>query len=370
MEFLIENYIWFGIAGVIILMALVGFIAEKTNFIKNSKENKIAKKELKKKNKDEKNAAKVELIEQTDSSEEKQINSVTEELVPGTSYSEEQVPFIVSENKDDISALNKNEIFSIEEDKSILRDNLEKNDYLVDDVKDENGLDLSILNASDTNDTSDTYIESNEASIPENIEFNNNLVSNSEELPDTNIENNISEPVVQSDDLLSLNPKIEEVVIDNNQTNDDLSDIFNVELPLINQDMNLEQDDENVLLTENLNQNDSNLNLNSSESIEEVDFMSFPSVDNTLLDTDENLNFNLNQVPSDSISFVSELSENVEPVLKSAPLLDAIPSEESRNVTLYSGNISEQPFSPVQLTTNKSVKSGEDGIEILDLDEK
>lgn len=33
MDFIINNYLWFGIAGVVLLMALIGFLAEKTNFI-------------------------------------------------------------------------------------------------------------------------------------------------------------------------------------------------------------------------------------------------------------------------------------------------------------------------------------------------
>lgn len=48
MNFIIDNYLWFGIAGVILLMALIGFLAEKTNFIVGSGEkNKKPKKRKK-----------------------------------------------------------------------------------------------------------------------------------------------------------------------------------------------------------------------------------------------------------------------------------------------------------------------------------
>lgn len=52
MEFIAENYIWFIIGGVVILMTIIGYIADKTNFtkkeenrekIKHSKKNKVEK---------------------------------------------------------------------------------------------------------------------------------------------------------------------------------------------------------------------------------------------------------------------------------------------------------------------------------------
>lgn len=39
MEFIVENYIWFIIGGIVILMTIIGFIADKTNFTKK-KENR------------------------------------------------------------------------------------------------------------------------------------------------------------------------------------------------------------------------------------------------------------------------------------------------------------------------------------------
>ena len=51
-EFIYENYLWFIIGGVILLMALIGFIAEKTNFGRGSGD----KKEKKSKKKEEKQA--------------------------------------------------------------------------------------------------------------------------------------------------------------------------------------------------------------------------------------------------------------------------------------------------------------------------
>lgn len=53
MDFIVENYLWFGIAGVILLMALIGFLAEKTDFITGTVDNDL--KDRKKKKKKEKN---------------------------------------------------------------------------------------------------------------------------------------------------------------------------------------------------------------------------------------------------------------------------------------------------------------------------
>lgn len=39
MEFITENYIWFIVGGIIIVMAIIGYIAEKTDFGKKEKEN-------------------------------------------------------------------------------------------------------------------------------------------------------------------------------------------------------------------------------------------------------------------------------------------------------------------------------------------
>ena len=49
MDFVIENYIWFLIIGVVLVMALIGYIAEKTDFVKE-KEPKEKKQKKSKKN--------------------------------------------------------------------------------------------------------------------------------------------------------------------------------------------------------------------------------------------------------------------------------------------------------------------------------
>lgn len=47
MQFIIDNYIWFIVIGVVIIMAVIGFIAEKTEFGKKSIEKKIKRQEEK-----------------------------------------------------------------------------------------------------------------------------------------------------------------------------------------------------------------------------------------------------------------------------------------------------------------------------------
>ncbi|MDD3341783.1 MAG: hypothetical protein PHN72_06330 [Bacilli bacterium] len=45
MEFIMDNYIWFVVAGIIIIMTLIGFIADKTNYIEKQKNKDKQKKE-------------------------------------------------------------------------------------------------------------------------------------------------------------------------------------------------------------------------------------------------------------------------------------------------------------------------------------
>lgn len=48
MDFIAENYIWFIVGGVVLLMALIGFIAEKTNFGRREFEKKVKEPKVKK----------------------------------------------------------------------------------------------------------------------------------------------------------------------------------------------------------------------------------------------------------------------------------------------------------------------------------
>ena len=52
MDFVIENYIWFLIIGVILVMALIGYIAEKTDFVKEKEPKEKKPKKQKKHKKD------------------------------------------------------------------------------------------------------------------------------------------------------------------------------------------------------------------------------------------------------------------------------------------------------------------------------
>ena len=79
MQFVIDNYIWFIIGGVVILMAIIGYIADKTDFGRN-KEPKPEK--VKKEKKEKVKEVKPEKIEV----DAKGITDLTESLkeVPGT----------------------------------------------------------------------------------------------------------------------------------------------------------------------------------------------------------------------------------------------------------------------------------------------
>ena len=57
-NFILDNYVWFIVVGVILFMALIGYIAEKTNFGRNQFEKKVKREPKVKKKKDKKNKEK------------------------------------------------------------------------------------------------------------------------------------------------------------------------------------------------------------------------------------------------------------------------------------------------------------------------
>ncbi len=70
MNFVYDNYIWFIVIGVILFMALIGYIAEKTNFGRNQFEKKVKKEPRPKKEKKPKEPLQVEEVVPPVSSEE------------------------------------------------------------------------------------------------------------------------------------------------------------------------------------------------------------------------------------------------------------------------------------------------------------
>ena len=83
MDFFVNNYVWFIIGGVVILMAIIGYIADKTDFGRKGKEEK-PKVEKPKKEKEKKEKIKVEA---------KGINELTQEVTKNNNLS-------VQENKE------------------------------------------------------------------------------------------------------------------------------------------------------------------------------------------------------------------------------------------------------------------------------
>ena len=76
MDFIVDNYVWFIVVGIIILMAVIGYIADKTDFGRkgkdvDTKEKKVEKPKKEKKVKEKKEKIKVEA---------KGINELTQEV--------------------------------------------------------------------------------------------------------------------------------------------------------------------------------------------------------------------------------------------------------------------------------------------------
>lgn len=75
MNFIIDNYLWFGIAGVLMLMALIGFLAEKTNFIVGSNDKPKSDKKKKKQHVDNNDNMVEEAVETYDTPLNEEVSS-------------------------------------------------------------------------------------------------------------------------------------------------------------------------------------------------------------------------------------------------------------------------------------------------------
>ena len=74
MDFIVENYVWFIVGGIIILMAVIGYIADKTDFGRKGKDNQTNEEKPKKESKPKKTVEKKEKIKV----EAKGINELTQ----------------------------------------------------------------------------------------------------------------------------------------------------------------------------------------------------------------------------------------------------------------------------------------------------
>lgn len=76
MDFIVDNYVWFIVIGIIILMAVVGYIADKTDFGRKGKEEGTKEKKVEKPKKEKKVKEKKEKIKV----EAKGINELTQKV--------------------------------------------------------------------------------------------------------------------------------------------------------------------------------------------------------------------------------------------------------------------------------------------------
>ncbi len=101
MDFIVQNYVWFIVGGIIILMVVIGYIADKTDFGRKGKEeNKVEKPKKEKKVKEKKEKIKVEpkgITELTKEVSEKEKINVNTNATPNS-----------NEIKTDVKAENEN----------------------------------------------------------------------------------------------------------------------------------------------------------------------------------------------------------------------------------------------------------------------
>ena len=76
MDFIMDNYVWFIVVGIIILMAVIGYIADKTDFGRKGKDEDTKEKKVEKPKKEKKVKEKKEKIKV----EAKGINELTQEV--------------------------------------------------------------------------------------------------------------------------------------------------------------------------------------------------------------------------------------------------------------------------------------------------
>lgn len=95
MDFIVDNYVWFIVGGVIILMAIIGYIADKTDFGRKNKEEQNSEKKVKEKKVKEK---KVDEKKEKIKVEAKGINELTQKAAKDS-----QIPLENDVNKDNAS---------------------------------------------------------------------------------------------------------------------------------------------------------------------------------------------------------------------------------------------------------------------------
>lgn len=139
MEFIIENYIWFIIGGIVILMTIIGYIADKTNFtkkeenkekIKHSKKNKVEKIEELPKQEPVKETSEIDLMEDfnmdTEPAFETDEPKVDDEILNNVVESSQELDEVVESTKEEPVELEKTEIN--DEAEEVLSETLEKID--------------------------------------------------------------------------------------------------------------------------------------------------------------------------------------------------------------------------------------------------
>lgn len=129
MEFIMENYIWFIIGGIVILMTIIGYIADKTNFTKRE-ENKEKVKHSKK-NKVE---IKDEMVEEEQVQETHEINPIED-----FSMDDVEPAFVTDELETVEENLNNDDVEEVQKLENIedLVQNEEMNDITNEEVADE-----------------------------------------------------------------------------------------------------------------------------------------------------------------------------------------------------------------------------------------
>ena len=174
MDFISNNFVWFIVAGIIILMAIIGYIADKTDFGRKVNEN--AKEE--KKDKKQKKEKKIKQKNEKDKTEVKENTELTKESETNKEKVKEVDKPIQTENENSKPDANELKITEPQKDNQINNENIDQS-----------------LFAPLTDNVSEVIPQTNE--VAENTELKNVEPA---KLEDDTKENNI-QPVAEDEDI-------------------------------------------------------------------------------------------------------------------------------------------------------------------------
>jgi len=198
MDFIVENYVWFVVGGIIILMAIIGYYADKTDFGRIKREVKPKKEVLEKEEKPKKEKKKKSKSKKEEVTEENIVEAALEDIAEAS-----EEPVLENNNTEDLFQTlepNFDAPLNEEVDESLFAPLTEDNLETTQDVVEEQTQDTPIGDISEyMNPEVEANFELNNVEPVTLPEENNNYNATEESATDLNV--NIEQPVAEDDDV-------------------------------------------------------------------------------------------------------------------------------------------------------------------------